>query len=322
MPDWLFYGLLLAVGVAILAAGGEFLIRGAARLARTWGISALVIGLTVVAFGTSAPEAAVTVFAAAQGVTDLAVGNVVGSNIANILLILGSAALIAPLAVSRNLLRIDGPLMIASSVVFVLVAMLAREINRGVGAGFVITLIAYTVFTYYLGRRKPDLVPEHEHPAPLVGLGRFPVYNMLLVILGIAGLVGGARLIVDGATGLARLLEVSEHVIGLTIVAIGTSLPELATVVVAARHKQPDIAIGNVVGSNIFNVLFVTGIASLAKPLPVPEQIVWFDGPIMLVICVLFYPLAATSKTINRIEGAILVLLYAGYLGWNVVRHA
>ncbi len=321
MPECVAHTLVLVAGLVVLAVGGEFLVRGAVRLARALGVSALVVGLTVVAFGTSAPEAAVTIFAASRGTAEaasLAIGNVVGSNIANILLILGFAAAIGPLAVSRRLIRFDGPIMILSAALFMALAWLTGRIDRIAGGVFVAGLIAYTAFTYYQARKNPP--PANEHDEPLKGLGQHWWYNLILVAIGVGTLVGGAALIVQGASGLARAIGISDHVIGLTIVALGTSLPELATAAVAARHKQPDIAIGNIVGSNIFNVLFVTGLAALTHPLAVPEAIVCFDGPLMLAICIVFYPIVWTGQKVTRWEGLVLLAMYVSYLTWTGVQ--
>lgn len=314
---WAQHAVLLTLGIVVLACGGEWLVRGAARLAQQLGISALVVGLTVVAFGTSAPEAAVTLFAAVGGSADLALGNVVGSNIANILLILGIAALLRPMRVAKSMIRVDGPVMILAAIALMMSGTLSGAVTRPVGLAFVAVLIGYTVFTYQLARRTgPTDEPE---PPPLTGWGRYAGYNTLLVVVGIAALVLGARLIVDGASGVARLLHVSEHVIGLTIVAVGTSLPELATAIVAARRGQADLAIGNVVGSNIFNVLFVAGSAAAVRPLAFPAALLHMDGWLMVGVCVAFYPIAITGRRISRGEGAALLTGYAAYLGYTVI---
>lgn len=319
-PGWLIDVLLLVGGLAVLAAAGEALVRGAARLAQILGISTLVVGLTVVAFGTSAPEAAVSVFAAERGATDLAVANVVGSNVANILLILGLAALVRPLVVSRSLIRIDGPIMIVVLGVFMAVVMGWGEIGRWTGGVFLCGLIVYTALTYILARRTGP--PEAEPPRPLTGLARRCWYNALLVVIGVAGLVYGARLIVSGASGVAQRLGVSEHIIGLTIVAVGTSLPELAATLVAARHRQADLAVGNVVGSNIFNALLVTGLAALVRPLPVNEYVIRIDGPAMVAASVVFYVIVYFGKKLTRAQGAVFLGLYVFYLVWTGQRAA
>lgn len=313
---WAAHTVTLAAGLLLLALGGEGLVRGAARLARSLGVSALVVGLTLVAFGTSAPEAAVTVVAATAGATELAVGNVVGSNIANILLIGGLAALLTPLAISRSLIRIDGPVMLVTAAALLISAQIRGHITRIEGAVFVAGLVAYTIATYRLARRDPAPTVQ---PEPLTGLARWWWYNLLFVLVGIAGVVLGAQLVVSGAGGLARLLDISEHVIGLTIVAIGTSLPELATSVAAARHRQPDIAIGNIVGSNIFNVLFVTGSAAVVKPLTVPTSIAHIDAPLMVAVSVVFYASLYKGGKISRWEGGVFLALYLAYLAWTIL---
>lgn len=315
MADWFEQTVVLLVGLVVLTVGGEWLVRGAGRLARLLGVSPLVVGLTVVAFGTSAPEAAVTIFAAIQGAPDLAVGNVVGSNIANVLLILGLAALIQTLDVSRNLIRTDGPVMLATAAILAVLAWGPQRIDRAVGLVLVMGLVAYTLYTYFVGRRETQGLSPHL--PPLTGWGRHAWYNVLCVLLGIGALVGGARLIVVGATALAAAVGISDHVIGLTIVAVGTSLPELATTVVAARHKEPDIAIGNVVGSNIFNVLFVTGLAAVVRPLPIGAALVRFDVPVMLLVSIVGYIMLCTGRRVTRGEGFVLLAGYAAYLLWT-----
>ncbi|MBK9120634.1 MAG: calcium/sodium antiporter [Phycisphaerales bacterium] len=305
--------LLIAGGLALLAVSGEALVRGAARLAAAFGVPTLVIGLTVVAFGTSAPEAAVTIYAGLTQAADIAVGNVVGSNIANLLLILGVAAALQPIPISRSIIRWDGPVMLVSCLALGVVMVLAEEVTRSIGMVFVLALIVYTVLAYRLGG-------EHEVPPlnPHAHWLRSRSFNVVLVVLGIIGLVVGARLLVTGGTGFARLLGVSEHIIGLTIVAVGTSLPELATTIVAARRQQPDIALGNIVGSNIFNVLFVTGLTAVISPLPITRAIAHFDGAVMMGACVIFCLVGWTNaRTITRRQGWLLLGLYAGYLLWT-----
>jgi len=312
---WLAHVGALVAGLVVLGGGGEFLVRGASRLAKSLGVSPLVVGLTVVAFGTSAPEAAVTIFATIEGTAPLAIGNIVGSNIANILLILGFAAAVSPLKVSASLIRVDGPIMILVAALFLGLAVMCGQIPTWAGIVFVVCLVFYTLLAYAIARRSP--IESEKLGSPETGVGRRWWHNLLAIGVGIVGLVAGARLIVYGATKLALLLGVDDHIVGLTIVAIGTSLPELATAAVAARHKQPDIAIGNVVGSNIFNILFVTGIAAMIRPLDVPVDIVRVHGPLMLAVCVLFYPLVRTGQRVTRQEGVLLLVAYAGYLAWT-----
>ncbi len=314
---WLTDTIFLVAGLAILGAGGEILVRGAARLARLLGLSTLVIGLTIVAFGTSTPEAAVTVFAAAQGQSDIAVGNVVGSNIANILLIAAIAALVRPLAVAPSLLRFDGLVMLVTSAILAGVTLVGGHIGRLAGVAFVCGLVLYTAITLrWFGGPLTGEPTSELRP----GLGRHWWYNLALVVAGIAGLLLGARLIVTGAVGLATALGVAPHVVGLTIVAVGTSLPELATSVAAARQRQPHIALGNVVGSNTFNVLFVSGAAAIVRPLVLPGEVARLDIPLMLGVSVLFYIMLLTGRRLSRIEGAVLLALYVGYLIWLTSR--
>lgn len=314
----LIYAALFLGGLILLGGGGESLVRGASRLARRLGISPLVIGLTIVAFGTSAPEVAVSVLAAFRGENDIAVGNIVGSNIANTLLILGSAAALQPLRVNLNLVRFDLPVMLLVFALFMLLAIDNEQIDRWEGGLFLAGLVGYTVLTYMLARREPaKIAQEYEQavqPSGHMGL------SIVLIVVGVAGLVGGAELIVRGAVGFAEMFGVSRRVIGLTIVAIGTSLPELATTLIAARRNQPDIAIGNIVGSNIFNILSVTGIAALFEPLYVGPETLYGDGPIMLAAAVLAASLCWKGRTIRRGHGLVLLAIYAAFLAWNVIR--
>jgi cation:H+ antiporter len=320
----------LVGGLVVLSVGGECLVRGAARLARALGVSALVVGLTVVAFGTSAPEIAVSISAAVQGHDDLAIANVVGSCILNTLVVLGLAASTRPLKVSRNVVMTDAPIMILALALFTFFAIddvgllaggkNAGEIEHWQGIFFLAALIGYLFLTYYAARRQPKVVAaEYEQS---IGRARSSVFSLLLVIIGLIGLVQGANLIVLGAVGIAEALGVSQRIIGLTIVAIGTSLPEVATCVIAARREQPDIAVGNVVGSNIFNVLAVIGIASTAHPdgpLTVSWRILSFDFPVMLAAAVLLLPIIRTGRHISRPEGVLLLALYGGYITWTLL---
>lgn len=312
---------LLLGGLILLAVGGECLVKGAARLARSLGVPALVVGLTVVAFGTSSPEIAVSVTASINDQDDIAVANVVGSNISNILLVLGLAAMAAPMKVSRSVMRFDLPFMVIVLAVFALFALSSFShehglISRGQGIFFLVALLAYLLFTYRASRRESAAV-EREYEAGIQESGS-RVFNVLLVILGMAALILGADLIVKGAVGLASEY-LDERVIGLTIIAIGTSLPEMTTCIVAARRGQPDIAIGNIVGSNIFNILAVIGIASTISPLSVAEIILFRDAPVMLLVGVLSFPIMRTGHCITRKEGALLVGLYLIYVTWLVL---
>ena len=307
--------LLIVVGLVILTAGAEGLVRGGAALALRLGITPLAVGLTVVAFGTSSPELVVSVSTALEGRGDLAVGNVVGSNIFNVALILGVAALVRPAAVQSQTVRIDVPIVIASSAL--LVAFLADgRLGPLDGAVLLAGAGAYTAFTLWQARREAPAVQAQASDAmPASG----PAWrDALFVAGGLALLVGGARMFVDGAVSIAQAVGLSEAVIGLTILAAGTSLPELATSVVAAVRGQSDIAIGNVVGSNIFNVLGILGVSSLVRPLD-PGGVGAVDFAVMVVLAVALLPLLRTGFRLDRFEGALLLSSYVGYTAYLLV---
>ncbi|MGE8363103.1 calcium/sodium antiporter [Pseudomonas sp.] len=308
----------LIAGLVLLVAGAEVLVRGAARLAAQFGIPPLIIGLTVVAFGTSAPETAVSVQAALDGSGDLAIGNVVGSNIANVLLILGATALIAPLIVSRQLIRLDVPIMIGASLLAYALAW-DGSLSRLDGALLFAGILGYTVFLVISSRREKaagnddEFTQEfglHEKPRPYAWL-----INLGLVVTGLVLLVAGSNFLVEGAVALARALGLSELIIGLTVVAVGTSLPELATSLLAAIKGERDIAVGNIVGSNIFNLLCVLGLASLISPLPisVSPNALAFDFPVMIAVAVACLPIFFSGFRINRWEGLLFLGYYAAY---------
>lgn len=314
---WLF----LIIGLVLLVAGADLLVKGAARLASNFGVPALVVGLTVVAFGTSAPELAVSVKAAYSGQAELAIANVVGSNIFNVLFILGAAALIYPLVISHQLIRQDVPIMVVVSVVAVLMT-LDGSINRFEAGILAAGLISYTCFLFYQGKKKGVDVTDSEVEEMLQG--DVPLWqNVLLVIGGLALLVLGARWLVQSAVELATAWGVNEAVIGLTIVAAGTSLPEVVTSIVATVRGERDIAVGNVVGSNIFNILCVLGISGLVSPVPLlaGAQMSGFDLPVMLGVAVLCVPLFFIGSILNRIEGALFLTLYVAYV-WILIATA
>lgn len=310
--------LFLLVGLAALVVGAELLVRGASVLAELAKVSSLVIGLTVVAFGTSAPEMAVSAMSSWKGNSAIAIGNVVGSNIFNILVILGFSAVIVPLSVSSQLVRREVPLMIFISVAVWLVAM-DGEIVLWEGVSLLVGVVVYTWQLIRLGRPQGTQA-ENASPATRAGLGWKATSNTLLVIVGLLLLVLGARWLVEGATTIARQFGASDIIIGLTIVAAGTSLPELATSVVAAVRGERDIAVGNVVGSNIFNLLAVLGIASLAsgESIPVEAVTIRFDMIVMTLIAVMCWPMAISHESISRAEGLLLVGLYGLYT-WLLV---
>lgn len=303
-------------GLVLLLVGAELLVRGASRLALGLGIAPIVVGLTVVSIGTSAPEIAVSVGGAWSGSPDLALGNIVGSNIANVLLILGLVAVVTPLVVHRQLVWLDVPLMIAASVACVVMA-LDGTIARWEGALLVTGAVAYITFLLRTARAHPEHVPTDPElleapPRPA------PLRQVVLIIGGLALLVGGARLLVQAATTAATALGLSELVIGLTVVAIGTSLPEVATSVLSALRGQRDLAVGNIVGSNIFNLLLVLGATALVAPagVPVPDSALRFDLPVMTAVAVACLPIFFNGHCIARWEGALFLGYYVAYTAY------
>lgn len=299
--------LLLVAGLALLVVGAEVLVRGAARLAAAAGISSLVIGLTVVAYGTSAPEMSVSLLATLGGQPDIAIGNVVGSNIFNVLVILGLSAVAAPLTVSRQLVRLDVPVMIGVSL---LVCLMAANgvIGRGEGLVLLAASVGYTLMLLRVGRTEP--VEAETTPSG----GRTTLVSIALVAVGLALLVLGSRWLVSSATAIARDFGISELVIGLTIVAAGTSLPELATSVLATIRGERDIAVGNAVGSNIFNIVAILGVSAVVGGgIPISEAVLRFDLPVMTAVAVACLPVFFTGWTIARWEGAVFLGYYAAY---------
>ena len=315
--------MLFVVGGALLIVGAELLVRGASRLAIGAGIYPLVVGLTVVAFGTSSPEMAVTVGSAYAGEADVALGNVVGSNIFNVLFILGLSALLAPLVVAQQLVRLDVPVMIGTSVLALLLA-LDGSVGRLDGLVLFAGIVGYTVFLIRQSRKESAAV-ESEYEEAFGGesgkQGSAWV-NFGLIVLGLALLVLGARWLVEAAVSTATALGVSELVIGLTIVAAGTSLPEVATSVLATIRGERDIAVGNVVGSNIFNILAVLGLGGLVSPggIPVPPGALAFDIPVMIAVAVATLPIFFTGYTIARWEGIVFLGYYVAYTVYLVLQ--
>lgn len=309
----LMVALLFVVGLVLLVVGAEVLVKGASRLALAFRISPLVVGLTVVAFGTSAPEMAVSAGAALSGQGDIALGNVLGSNIFNVLFILGLSALIAPLVVSRQLIRFDVPLMIAASVLVVLLS-LDGQLGRFDGVLLIALIIGYTGYLVVSSRRENSVTTSDEQTPDAAAPASLPV-NLLFVAGGLIMLVLGARWLVDGAVAMATSLGLSERVIALTIVAAGTSLPEVATSVIASIRGQRDIAVGNVVGSNLFNLLAVLGLAGVLSPagVVVAEAVLRFDMLVMLVVAFACLPIFFTGMRINRWEGLLFLAYYVVY---------
>lgn len=306
--------LLLVIGLILLVAGGEGFVRGAVAIAEKLGMSPLLIGLTLVGFGTSLPELVTSVQAALEGAPGIAVGNVVGSNIANILLILGITALIFPIAVDKAVLRRDGSVLVVASLAALAIVMIGT-LGRIAGVVLIAMLLAYVVFSYFADRRaqaSQTVAAEIEATG-----GHQPIWlSIVFVIGGLALTVFGARLLVSSAIEIATALGVSETIIGLTVVAIGTSLPELVTSIIAALRRHTDLALGNIIGSNIFNVLFILGVTALIQPIPVPPEIIGFDIWVMLGATALLLGFAYTQREIVRWEGGVLVVLYGGYIGW------
>jgi len=314
-------GLLLLLrflfGLALLVSGAELLVRGASRLAAAWGISPLVIGLTVVAFGTSAPEMAVSLVATLDGRAAIAVGNVVGSNVFNVLLILGISAIVAPLAVSAHLVRLDVPLMVAVS--FVLWCAILDGHLGVVESSFMLAgLIVYTAMLIRSSRRETSAAEASSGPLP--PRSTRPLVDVGVIVVGLAMLVLGSSWLVEGATALARAVGVSELVIGLTVIAAGTSLPELATSILATVRGQRDIAVGNVVGSNIFNILGILGVSGIVGGgLEVAPAAVAFDIPVMTAVAVACLPIFFSGHCITRWEGVLFVAYYAAYTTYLIL---
>jgi len=302
--------LMLVAGFALLVVGGDVLVRGAVTLAARLGVSPLLVGLTVVGFGTSTPELVTSIDAALSGAPGIAVGNVVGSNIANILLILGLAALIAPVAVEGRAFRRDGSALLLASLAATAV-VLSGSLSRPAGLILMAGLVGYVALAYRLEKRPDDAPDRVRRPA-----ARGLIGPALLALVGIAVTVAGARLLVSAATTLAENWGVSDTLIGLTIVAVGTSLPELVTALVAAVRRQGDIAFGNVVGSNIYNILGILGATALVHPIDVPAQIAAFDIWAMLAATVALIAAAYSGLRVRRIEGGAMLAAYAAYIGW------
>ena len=317
--------LLLLAGFVILIVGGELLVRGAVRVAERAGMSELLIGLTIVGFGTSAPELVASVEAALAGSPGIAWGNIVGSNLANSLLILGAASLILPVVVPRGPLWRDGGLALIATVVLWLVAS-TTGITIAIGSAFLVLLAAYLVYAYWAEQTQPagetalhekaeslEVSDTHLHDAQ-------PLWRSVLVLVfGIVLIVMGGRWLVEGAIDLARLLGMSEAVIGLTVIAIGTSLPELVTSVVAAYKGASAVALGNVLGSNIFNLLLIGGVTAVIAPGTIPGEITNFGLPVLIAASVLLLIFAATGRKITRWEGGILLVIYLVLLVYNVL---
>jgi len=325
----LLYIAVCLLGFVLLYFGAEWLVKGSSSLARSLGVTPIVIGLTVVAFGTSAPELVVSLISSIKGKSMIAVGNVVGSNICNIALVLGLSALLNPIKSDPSVIRRDIPIMLGISL-YLLVLSINNTLGRIEGATLFAGIIVYTFFNYYLAKKENQRAGSDEMTAAIVseleeiGYIASRSKQVLLVLVGIVGVVGGAQMVVESAVFIMTELGVSEKFIGLTIVAFGTSLPELATSVVAAMRGEMDISIGNLVGSNVFNIMSVLGAASLVRPIPIPGGFfasgLWIDYLVMLFTSFLPWLLMRKTYTVDRKGGAMLLVCYVGYLVYLIIK--
>lgn len=306
----------LIAGFALLLGGGEMLVRGAARFSENIGISPLMIGLTVVGFGTSMPELVTSIEAASIGAPGIAVGNIVGSNIANSLLILGLAALAAPLSIETAALHRDCRAVMVASVLL-LAAGFTVGLSQITGLVFLLLLLGYVIFAYH--QEKHSAAHSQTRAAAKRTLGMM-VAPLLPMVAGLAAVIFGAQFLVQGAIGLAEAAGLSQSLIGLTIVAVGTSLPELVTSVMAAFRKQGQLALGNVLGSNIFNIFGIGGVTAMVAPGPVPPEMTSVELPLLVASTGLIIAFAVSGREISRREGAMLVLAYLGYLAYAISR--
>ena len=314
-------GIQIVAGLALLALGGEGVVRGAVGVARRLGLSELLIGLTLVGFGTSAPELITSVDAALQGSPGIAIGNVVGSNIGNILLILALVVLIRPLTVNPAAVGRDGALVVAVSAVLALIALLFGELHPWIGTLLVSALVLYVFAIWRIERRGGAAAEMHEEE----GHTHDPVpqelwHSALFALGGLGLLVWGADLLVNGAITTARLAGVSETVIGLTIVAIGTSLPELVATLTAALKGRSDVAFGNIVGSNLYNILGILGVTAIIHPVAIPKDIGLVDWAVLIGSATLLMIFATTGRRVTRLEAVVLLVGYAAYVAYLMMR--
>lgn len=315
--DWLS----IVGGLAILTAGAELLIRGSTELARRFGVSDLLIGLTLVGFGTSMPELVSSVQAAMLGSPGVAVGNVVGSNIINILFILGLSVVIAPFAVDRKSFARDGVVVLLATAAAIGVSM-TGEFSRAAGWAFLAAIVGYILFAFMTERRAPDSPKAEAHAeigAETKRGPKSPFLDIVFALAGLALLIVGAKFLVTGAINIAGSLGVSETIIGLTVVAVGTSLPELVTSVMAALRGKSALALGNVVGSNIYNIFGILGVTAVIHPVTAPPEIVAFNNWVMLGATLLLILFATTRSRLDRLEGAVMVAAYVAYVVWLVI---
>ncbi|MFO7665316.1 MAG: calcium/sodium antiporter [Desulfobacterales bacterium] len=319
--------LLLLIGLALLLGGGDLLVRGASALAKSLGVPPLVIGLTIVAFGTSAPELSVNLLAAFKGNTDISFGNIIGSNIANIGLIIGISAVIRPLAIQGVIIAREIPMMVLASLLTLVAGMdnfLRDSPNVFDRSDGFIFLLIFCVFLFYtigdvINKRRTDPLIQQIEALPEKKIFQSTIYNLFLFIAGLILLVFGGKLAVDAAVVIAELLNIPRVIIGLTIISVGTSLPELVTSGIATWKGQTDIAIGNVVGSNIFNLLLINGLCASLRPIPIPATGGTYDLLMMLFLSLFLLPLCITNQNkIVRWEGILLLSLYLGFNLWRI----
>ncbi len=312
----------LIVGFVLLVKGADFFVDGSSSIAKLLKIPSIVIGLTIVAFGTSAPEAAVSIIAGLEKSNDIAVGNVIGSNMFNLLVVVGVSAAISPIAINDLIIKRDYPFMLIITAVLTVMSFdvlisggTSNVISRGeaVTMLFLMGIYMYSVITAALRSRKENIGGEEQVPS--YGVGK----SLLFTVGGLAGIILGGQLVVDSASNIARGFGMSETLVGLTIVAVGTSLPELVTSIMAAKKGESDIAIGNVVGSNIFNILFVLAVSAAITPMNINAQVLT-DLIILIAVTVFAYIFCVTKKRVSRIEGVILTVSYAGYLTYAIIR--
>ena len=291
-------------GILLLYYGANYLVKGAANIARILGIKPIVVGLTVVAFGTSMPEFLVGLQAAIRGENDIAIGNIVGSNIANIALILGISAVISPLVINFKSIKKELTILLFGSVIFSVAIFYGT--NLIIGLVFISIMIAFIIYLIFHPGEAPiqEELPKSDNSIPK---------NIVFIIIGSIGLIFGSKFLIDSAIFFARIFKVPEIVIGMTIVAVGTSLPELAASVIASIKKQSDISIGNIIGSNIFNMFFVVGGVSLIKNIEVNKSIYSFEIPVMILLTVLLFPIIAKDKGLKRTSGIMLLIIYIGF---------
>lgn len=304
---------LFIAGLGLLFGGGNALVHGSSRLARIWGIHPMIVGLTVVALGTSMPEFLVSMIAAIKNKTDLALGNIVGSNVSNIGLILGLSALARPIAIHLKLFKFEVPLVVGVSAYFWIICIngiLSRFDGISLSIGFIIYLAMVIS-----GAKKGSQVLEKKYNRLQTERKKVAI-NILFILIGITGLSLGASWTIDSASEISKRLGVSELILGLTVVAIGTSLPELATSVVAAVKKEGDISLGNIIGSNIFNMMAIAGPTAVVHPLPVSHELIYDKLPIMLGLTIILWPLLRTGRKLSRVEGGFLLLAYILIMLW------